>query len=640
MSRKLKESLQQILSREVGTIRKPHGSNLRVALAYPNTYYIGMSNLGLHSVYEIFNLDEETTCERVFVPDKGDEAELERTRGQLLSLETQTPLREFDVIAITVSFETDYANIPKILRLSNIPYLSAERNEYHPLIVIGGAAAFLNPEPIAEFADIVTVGEGEILIPRLLKFIKEAESRDQLLQTLSQERGFYVPRYYQFERNEDGTTHGIIALDGAAPRVLRVRAEMPKQNTKLRNDLIQLTIGPTLKLATADGQREAIKARAFNVSEFEKIDVENGDRLKFVGNENYAASRVASDYVPATVVLSDDTEMSSRFLIEISRGCSEGCRFCWAGFSYLPPRIVPAKLILEAARKARQYTDKVGLVATAVCDHPEITDILYGLRDMKYNISVSSLRLDQISPELLDALVEAKDQQLAVAPETGSERLRHMINKNMSNAEVIDICSMIFERGILNLKLYMMVGLPTETDDDLNKIKSLGMAVREKMMEAGKRFGRVGKLIISLNGFVPKPHTPLQWAPMETEKGIERRLKYVEKLFRGVPNVEIRSMSARIAHQQALLSLGDRRMTNFLIELDKGANWREALRNADVEASFFTTRGRETNEFLPWNIVDNGLDDGFMLKEWHKAMESRITPPCPATDNCTRCGVC
>jgi len=166
------------------------------------------------------------------------------------------------------------------------------------------------------------------------------------------------------------------------------------------------------------------------------------------------------------------------------------------------------------------------------------------------------------------------------------------------------------------------------------------MAVREKMMEAGKKFGRVGKLIISLNGFVPKPHTPLQWAPMESEKSIERRLKYVEKLFRGVPNVEIRTMSSRIAHQQALLSLGDRRMTNFLIELDKGANWKEALRNADVDASFFTTRGRETAEFLPWNIVDNGLDDGFMLKEWHKAMESRITPPCPATDNCTRCGVC
>src|SRR5581483_55831 len=488
-------------------------------------------------------------CERVFVPDKADESDLERTGGTLLSLESQTSVNDFDILAISVSFETDYANIPKILRLSHIPYLAAERNEYHPLVIIGGAAAFLNPEPIAEFADIVTAGEGEILIPRLLNFVKEAESRDQLLETLSRERGFYVPKFYQFERNEDGTTSGIIAIGGAASRVLRVRAEMPKQNTKLSLDLVQLSIGPSLKLASVNDQKEAVKAKAFNVAEFEKIatksptpewddsDLDSDDRLQFVSNQNYAASRSASDYVPATVVLSDNTEMSNRFLIEISRGCSQGCRFCWAGFSYLPPRIVPAKLILEAARNARAYTDKVGLVATAVCDHPEITEILYGLRDMKYNISVSSLRLDQISPELLDALVEAKDQQLAVAPETGSERLRHMINKNMSNAEVIDICSMIFERGILNLKLYMMVGLPTETEDDLNKIKSLGMAIREKMMEAGKKFGRVGKLIISLNGFVPKPHTPLQWAAMEREKEIERRLKYVEKLFKGVPNV-------------------------------------------------------------------------------------------------------
>src|SRR5690242_3034828 len=271
MSRKLKESLQRIVSNEVGTIRKQNGSRLRVALAYPNTYYIGMSNLGLHSVYEIFNLDEETTCERVFVPDKAEELDLERTGGKLLSLETQTPVNDFDILAITVSFETDYANIPKILRLSNIPYLAAERNEYHPLVVIGGAAAFLNPEPIAEFADIVTAGEGEILIPRLLDFVKEAESRDQLLETLSRERGFYAPKFYQFERNEDGTTSGIIAVGGASPRVLRVRAEMPKQNTKIPFDLVQLSVGPSLKLASAAAQKEAIKAKAFNVAEFEKI---------------------------------------------------------------------------------------------------------------------------------------------------------------------------------------------------------------------------------------------------------------------------------------------------------------------------------------------------------------------------------
>ena len=333
MPPKLKDSLQHILSREVGTIRKQPGALLRVALAYPNTYYIGMSNLGLHSVYEIFNLDEDVSCERVFVPDKGDESELIRTYGTLLSLETQNPVRDFDILAISVSFETDYANIPKILRLSKIPYLSTDRDERHPLIVIGGAAAFLNPEPIAEFADVVTVGEGEILIPRLLKFVKEADSREELLQTLSRERGFYVPRYYEFEAQSRQYRSSYRCTFRSAERVLRVRADMPKQNTKQPFDLVQLSIGSSLKLATAKGQRAAIKARDFNVSEFVKIGVGAGldldleaisnERLKFVSNNNYANSRVASDYVPATVVLSNDTEMapiSDRDFARLFRG--------------------------------------------------------------------------------------------------------------------------------------------------------------------------------------------------------------------------------------------------------------------------------------------------------------------------------
>ena len=217
--------------------------------------------------------------------------------------------------------------------------------------------------------------------------------------------------------------------------------------------------------------------------------------------------------------------MGDRFLIEISRGCSQGCRFCWAGYNYWPPRVVPARDILAKAAEWRAKTDKIGLVSTAVCDHPEISEILQGLRAMEYRISVSRCGLDQISEELLDALVESRDQQIAVAPETGSDRLRRVINKNLTNDEIVDICGAVFDRGMLTVKLYMMVGLPTETDEDLDEMIVLVERIKDRMLEAGKRFGRAGKIIPSLNGFVPKPNTPFQWEAICDEKELKRRLK-------------------------------------------------------------------------------------------------------------------
>jgi len=604
MSKRIIESYRRRLATEEGWVLK-RGASLRVALAYPNEYGVGMANLGFQSVYELFNRIPEVSCERVFLPDAAELREYEKSGAPLLSFESQSPVRDFDLLAFSISFETDYLNMARMLRLARVPVWARERTHHDPVVLMGGAASFLNPEPIADYTDAVAVGEGEILVPKLVDLVfensEEGGTKEDLLLKLARVgRGFYVPSLYEVTHNADGT----------------VAAYEPKAEG------VPAKVG---RMVAAENPKEGSLRRAMR----------RGD------DEIAARLREPEVFAPSTIIHAPEAEMGERLLVEISRGCSQGCRFCWAGYNYWPPRVVPARDVLAKAAEWRGRTDKIGLVSTAVCDHPEISEILSSLRAMDYKISVSSLRLDQIEDELLDALVESGDQQIAVAPETGSDRLRKVINKNLTNDEIVDICGAVFDRGMLTVKLYLMAGLPTETDEDLEEMVGLVERIKDRMLEAGRRFGRAGKIIPALNGFVPKPNTPFQWEPICEERELKRRLKWLAKSMSRIPNVEVRVMSARVAHEQALFSSGDRSVARVIEAMSRrGGDLQAALRETGVDPSFHTARARGYGEVLPWEIVDAGLGREFLEREHLRAHEVRSTAPCPSVDTCTRCGVC
>ncbi|MBI5237166.1 MAG: radical SAM protein [Deltaproteobacteria bacterium] len=526
-----------------------------------------MTNLGFQTVYHLFNGLDRVVCERAFLPSKEDMDEFTRTGTQLFSYESQTPIREFDIIAFSVPFEDDYMNIPRILDLAEIPVFSSERGAA-PVIIAGGVAISLNPEPVAEFIDLFLIGEGEgSLLPFIDLFRRlkeEGLSKGYVLKGLDSIKWAYVPSLYEF------------SYDGA--KIKEVKA--------------------------APGAKEKVLA------------AKNFDLDKFDVPENY--------------ILTPDTEFKDTFLMEVERGCGRGCRFCAAGFLYLPPRWRDVESIKGEVKKGIDATGKVGLIGTAVSEYPEIKETLsFGIENNGV-LTLSSLRLDKLDEEFLALLKKGGYKTITLAPEAGTERMRNVVNKGITDAEIMESIRLIAEAGFLKVKLYYLIGLPSETDIDAEGIVELTLRIKEVM----KR----GEITLSINPFIPKPFTPFQWSGFEDAGTVDRRLSIITKGLSKERSITIHSMSAKEAFIQAYIARADRRAGAVILEASK-SGWKRAIKSAGQFLPDSVYLGRSKEDILPWDILDHGVKKTYLWKEHQKGLKGILTPPCDV-GNCFRCGVC
>ena len=535
---------------------RPHGrvGQLSICLVSPSRYQTGMSSLGFQTVYSLLAGSIGIRCERSFLPDREELEEYRRSGTPLLSLDSSTPLADFDVIAFSTSFEPDYLNIPLILNLARIPLYSNTRSQSDPLIIAGGAAFFINPEPVADLIDAICIGEGEDVIPGMIATLLSPvdNGRRGLLQSLSSIPGIYVPSFYN-PRYHAGT---LVGYDVEADNQL-----------------------PVMRMPVCLEQHEP----------------------------------------SASQILTENTEFGDMFLVEVSRGCPRGCRFCSSGFIYGAFRQQPFDNIIALIDKGLAHRSKVGLVGAAVSDYAEIGRLCRYIVEKGAKVSVSSLRIDRIDPGMLDALIASGHKTISLAPEGGSQRMRDVIRKNLTEAQILDACEMLIARDILNLKLYFIIGLPGETDTDLDEMVRLVETIRERVIERGRANKRLGEITVSVNPFIPKPFTPFQWCGMEPLPSLERKVKLLESRLRRLSNVKLKVESLRESYLQALLSRGDRRLSALLIEMAEGANLKKAARSCGVDTDQYVQRTIAADELLPWSIIGTA-DQAMLRNEYDRAL--------------------
>ena len=573
MSRVLIDKYRKRLGLESGVATSPRQTRLAVALVYPNTYHQGMSNLGLQTVYRMLNERDGVSCERFFLPDAEDLEEHRRTGFPLVSVETQRPLADFDLIAFSISFENDFLNLPALFELAHLPLWRDQRDERHPLVLCGGICAFLNPEPLAEIMDLFAVGEAEALLPALLdRFVADGLSgRADLLARLTPLPGVYLPAGYSPEYRTSGE---LAAMTPAAGFPVRIHRQWQR-----------------------------------------RLD----------------------DSQSRTCVATPETEFGGMRLIEVSRGCPRACRFCAAGFIYRPFREHSREHLQREVLAGGDGPGRVGLVAAAVSDYGSLAEIGDAVLAAGGEISITSVRIDAVTAEQVRVLAASGHKTLALAPEAGSQRMRDVINKGIDEAQILSAVQTLAEGGIPNLKLYFMIGLPTEAVEDIEAIAELTVKIRNVWEAVGRQKGRLGRLHLSINPFVPKPWTPLQWAPMEPRAQLEKKVRLLQKRLRPLPNVELSFESLRHAELQGFLARGDRRVGRSLPLLAGGGNLKAACKQAGLDPSFYLHRERGANELFPWEILDQGIERSYLREEYTMALAGRCGGVCH--EGCNRCGL-
>lgn len=584
---------------EVNSVMKDKEEvDIRFAMCFPDVYEIGMSHLGIQILYDMFNRREDTWCERVYSPWLDLDKVMRDRDIPLFALESQDPVRDFDFLGITIQFEMCYTNILQILDLSQIPLRAADRTEDDPIVIGGGPCAY-NPEPLAEFFDIFYIGEGETVYDELLDTYKEwkksGASRKDFLRQAARIDGLYVPQFYDVTYHSDGTIESFLPNDPAAPERVRKQVVMDVTDT------------------------------------------------------SYPMKPVVP-YIKAT---------QDRVVLEIQRGCIRGCRFCQAGMIYRPTRERSVETLKEYARTMLKNTghEEISLSSLSSSDYSKLNELVTFLidefKDKGINISLPSLRIDAFSLDVMSKVQDVRKSSLTFAPEAGSQRMRNVINKGLTEEDIITGAGQAFEGGWTKVKLYFMLGLPTETEEDMKEIARLSDRVARRYYEIPKE-QRHGKCQITASSsfFVPKPFTPFQWASMYTAEEYDRRAHIVNDEFREQLNrksLKYNWHDAQVTVLEGVMARGDRRIAPVIeeayrlgclfdswTETFRNDLWMEAFENTNVDISFYNQRPRGKDEIFPWDFIDIGVSRSFLYREWERAMNETVTPNC--REKCSGCG--
>ncbi|HMA36789.1 MAG TPA: radical SAM protein [Chloroflexia bacterium] len=551
--------VRERLAQETGTIHKDWGGRLPVALVFPNTYYIGMSSLGFQTIYQLFNDAPDIVCERAFLPDSDGQFEMPRNRPDLepLTLESGRPLREFAVVAFSISYELDYFHMVQLLRAAGIPLLARDRTDDDPIVIAGGACIIDNPEPIADFLDIAFVGEGEVQVPQFVDVLRaeHAQGRAAVLTAAARHPGLYVPAFYDVAYHADGLFAAI-----------RPNAGHPD---------------PAAALPVR-------KARVRNLAEFQT----------------------------ASVILTQQTEFGNSYLLETARGCARGCRFCLASYGFMPQRERTLEDLVAQARYGLQFRDKIGLMGPSVSDYHAIDELVTAIRALGGKVSLASMRADSISPAILSALIGGGARTITFAPEGGSQRMRDVINKNLNEDQILACAELIGRMGGQAIKLYYMCGLPGESEDDVQAIVDLTLQVKDRL----NKYAPGGEVQGSVTPHVPKSHTPFQWAPMYPLALIEARVNVLRKALRS-KGVVFKIDSPKWLRVQGVLARGDRRLSQVLVTMAgmSHADWKRALDEAGLTEDFYA-RERPLDEVFPWSHIEEGVTTRALGLQWQRAL--------------------